>query len=91
MTMTTASTFTTQLSLQELRDSQSIYLKALQLLVQDGASISEAQDSVCWKRLQRLNQAMPLQFLHPETLYQRMAPAPAKTKRRSRAKAAANK
>ncbi len=87
--MTTQSTFTTQLSLQELRDSQSIYLKALQLLAQDGASMTEAQDSVCWKRLQRLNQAMPLQFLHPETLYQRMAPAPVKTKRRRRSKAAA--
>ena len=87
--MTTQSTFTTQLSLQELRDSQSIYLKALQLLAQDGASMTEAQDSVCWKRLQRLNQAMPLQFLHPETLYQRMAPAPVKTKRRRRGKAAA--
>ena len=87
--MTTQSTFTTQLSLQELRDSQRIYLKALQLLAQDGASMTEAQDSVCWKRLQRLNQAMPLQFLHPETLYQRMAPAPVKTKRRRRSKAAA--
>lgn len=87
--MTTQSTFTTHLSLQELRDSQSIYLKALQLLAQDGASMTEAQDSVCWKRLQRLNQAMPLQFLHPETLYQRMAPAPVKTKRRRRSKAAA--
>ena len=88
--MTTQSTFTTQLSLQELRDSQSIYLKALQLLVQDGASLTEAQDSVCWRRLQRLNQAMPLQFLHPETLYQRMAPAPVKTKRRRRTKVAAS-
>ena len=87
--MTTQSTFTTQLSLQELRDSQSIYLKALQLLAQDGASMTEAQDSVCWKRLQRLNQAMPLQFLHPETLYQRMAPPPVKTKRRRRSKVAA--
>ena len=87
--MTTQSTFTTHLSLQELRDSQSIYLKALQLLAQDGASMTEAQDSVCWKRLQRLNQAMPLQFLHPETLYQRMTPAPVKTKRRRRSKAAA--
>ena len=87
--MTTQSTFTTHLSPQELRDSQSIYLKALQLLAQDGASMTEAQDSVCWKRLQRLNQAMPLQFLHPETLYQRMAPAPVKTKRRRRSKAAA--
>jgi len=87
--MTTQSTFTTHLSLQELRDSQSIYLKALQLLAQDGASMTEAQDSVCWQRLQRLNQAMPLQFLHPETLYQRMAPAPVKTKRRRRSKAAA--
>ena len=87
--MTTQSTFTTELSLQELRDSQSIYLKALQLLVQDGASLTEAQDSVCWKRLQRLNQAMPLQFLHPETLYLRMAPAPVKTKRRRRTKVAA--
>lgn len=85
--MTKQSTFTTQMSLQELKDSQSIYLKALELLVKDGASLTEAQESVCWQRLQRLNQAMPLQFLHPETLYQRMAP-PAPTKRRRRKPAA---
>lgn len=71
------------MTLHELKESQSIYLKALELLVKDGASLNEAQDSVCWQRLQRLNQAMPLQFLHPETLYQRMSPAaPVKRRRR---------
>jgi len=84
--MKNPTTFTSELSLPELRDTHSIYLKALQLLVLDGASLTEAQDSVCWQRLRRLHQAMPLQFLHPETLYQRMAPAPMKTKRRRRAK-----
>jgi len=87
--MTQQSTFTTQMSLQELRESQGIYLKALELLVKDGANLTEAQESVCWQRLQRLNQAMPLQFLHPETLYQRMAP-PAPSKRRRRRKPAAS-
>ena len=87
--MTEQSTFTTQMSLQELKESQGIYLKALELLVKDGASLTEAQDSVCWKRLHRLNQASPLQFLHPETLYQRMAP-PAPSKRRRRKPASTN-
>ena len=87
--MTEQTTITTHMSLQELKESQGIYLKALELLVKDGASLTEAQDSVCWQRLQRLNQAMPLQFLHPETLYQRMAP-PAPSKRRRRCKSAAS-
>jgi len=84
--MTQQSTFTTQMSLQELKENHSIYLKALELLVKDGASLTETQDSVCWERLQRLNQAMPRRFLHPETIYQHLAPtSPNKRRRRKSA------
>jgi hypothetical protein len=81
----TAPTFTTLPTLQELRDSHTIYLKALQLLAQDGSKIEDVRETVCWKRLMRLHQAMPGLFLSPETLFLRLTPVKtsARTRRRT--------
>ena len=65
-------TFSTTQSISELRDQQSIYLKALQILIQDGSSMEKAQKTVCWNRLSRLHEAMPNQYLNPERLFLRM-------------------
>ena len=68
----TTPTFSTTQSISELRDKQSIYLKALQILIQDGSSMEKAQKTVCWNRLSRLHEAMPNQYLNPEHLFLQM-------------------
>jgi hypothetical protein len=68
----TTPTFSTTQSISELRDQQSIYLKALQILIQDGTSMEKAQKTVCWNRLSRLHEAMPNQYLNPEHLFLQM-------------------
>jgi len=68
----TTPTFSTTQSIPELRDQQSIYLKALQILIQDGSSMEKAQKTVCWNRLTRLHEAMPNQYLNPEHLFLQM-------------------
>ena len=68
----TTPTFSTAQSISELRDQQSIYLKALQILIQDGSSMEKAQKTVCWNRLSRLHEAMPNQYLKPEHLFLQM-------------------
>ena len=68
----TAPTFSTIQSISELCDQHAIYLKALQLLIQDKATLKKAQKTVCWNRLNRLHEAMPNRYLDPQTLFANM-------------------
>ena len=62
-----------QADYDRLKPSGSIgYLKALQILIQDGSSMEKAQKTVCWNRLTRLHEAMPNQYLNPEHLFLQM-------------------
>ena len=52
-------TFTHEPSLAELRETEAVYTRAMEYLVADGVKEGEARESVCWRRLNRLHQALP--------------------------------
>ena len=62
-------TFTNQPSLAELQQTYNVYVKALHWLVADGVKESEARNSVCWKRLLSLHEAMPHLYGSPQSLF----------------------
>ena len=65
----TAITFTHEPSLAELRETEALYTRAMEYLVADGVKEGEARQSVCWRRLNRLHQALPDRYSNPRTLF----------------------
>ena len=64
-----AITFTNEPSLAELRETESVYTRAMKYLVADGVKEEEASKSVCWRRLYRLHQALPERYGNPRALF----------------------
>ena len=60
-----AITFTNEPSLAELRETESVYTRAMKYLVAEGVKEAEASKSVCWRRLNRLHQALPNRYGNP--------------------------
>ena len=70
-----AITFTNEPSLAELRETESVYTRAMKYLVADGVKEGEASKSVCWRRLNRLHEALPNRYGNPRALFlSRQAP-----------------
>ena len=65
----TAITFTQEPSLAELRETEAVYTRAMEYLVADGVKEGEARESVCWRRLKRLHQALPDRYANPHVLF----------------------
>ena len=65
----TAITFTHDPSLAELRATEAVYIRAMEYLVADGVKEGEARESVCWRRLNRLHQALPERYANPRALF----------------------
>ena len=55
-----AISFTHEASLAELRETETVYTRAMEYLVADGVKEGEAKESVCWRHLNRLHQALSL-------------------------------
>ena len=64
-----AFTFTNEPSITELRETEAVYIRALGYLAAVGAKETEVRDSVCWKRLYRLHQALPHRYANPKALF----------------------
>ena len=64
-----AITFTNEPSMTELMETEAVYMRAMQYLVADGVNESEARKSVCWRRLDRLHQALPKRYGDPRALF----------------------
>ena len=62
-------TFTQEPSLAELRETEALYTRAMEYLVADGVKEGEASKSVCWRRLNRLHQALPNRYGTPRELF----------------------
>ena len=62
-------TFTYEPSIEELKESQAVYTRAMEYLVADGAKESEARKSVCWRRLSQLHRALPNHYGDPLTIF----------------------
>ena len=62
-------TFTQEPSLAELRETEALYTRAMEYLVADGVKEGEASKSVCWRRLNRLHQALPNRYGNPRALF----------------------
>ena len=65
----TSITFTHEPPIAELRETETVYIRAMTYLVADGVEETEACKSVCWRRLNRLHQAMPDCYRNPRTLF----------------------
>ena len=65
----TAITFTHEPSLAELRETEAVYTRAMEYLVADGVKEAEARESVCWRRLSQLHQALPDRYSDPRALF----------------------
>ena len=68
-------TFTNEPSIAELRETESVYTRAMEYLVADGVKETEARESVCWRRLDRLYQALPDRYSDPRTHFRRTSEA----------------
>ena len=64
-----AITFTHEPSLAELRETVTVYTRAMEYLLADGVKEGEAKESVCWRRLNRLHQALPDRYGNPRALF----------------------
>ena len=64
-----AITFTNEPSLAELRETESVYTRAMEYLVADGVKEGEARKSVCWRRLNQLHRALPDRYGNPRALF----------------------
>ena len=64
-----AITFTHEPSLAELRETEAVYTRAMEYLVADGVKEGEARQSVCWRQLNRLHQALPNRYVNPHALF----------------------
>ena len=62
-------TFTNEPSIAELRETETVYTRAMEYLVADGVKETEARESVCWRRLDRLYQALPDRYSDPHALF----------------------
>ena len=65
----TAITFTHEPTIAELCETEAVYIRAMDYLVADGVKESDASKSVCWRRLNRLHQAMPDRYRDPRSLF----------------------
>ena len=65
----TAITFTHEPTIAELCETEAVYIRAMDYLVADGVKESEASKSVCWRRLNRLHQALPDRYGNPRALF----------------------
>ena len=64
-----AITFTHEPSLAELRETETVFTRAMEYLVADGVKEAEARESVCWRRLSQLHQALPDCYSDPHALF----------------------
>ena len=62
-------TFTHDSSIAELQDTEAVYARAMEYLVADDVKEAEARESVCWRRLDRLHQALPERYSDPRALF----------------------
>ena len=62
-------TFTHEPSLAELQETESVYTRAMEYLVADGVKETEARESVCWRRLHQLHQALPDRYSDPRARF----------------------
>ena len=62
-------TFTHDSSIAELQDTEAVYARAMEYLVADDVKEAEARESVCWRRLDRLHQALPERYGEPRALF----------------------
>ena len=65
----TTITFTHEPTIAELCETEAVYIRAMDYLVADGVKEREACKSVCWRRLNRLHQALPDRYGNPRTLF----------------------
>jgi len=65
----TAITFTHEPTIAELCETEAVYIRAMDYLVADGVKEGEASKSVCWRRLNRLHQALPDRYGNPRALF----------------------
>ena len=61
--------FTNEPSIAELREKEWMYTRAMEYLVADGVREGEAKESVCWRSLNRLHQALPDRYGNPRALF----------------------
>ncbi len=64
-----AITFTHEPSLAELRETEALYTRAMEYMVVDGIKEGEARQSVCWRGLNRLHQALPDRYGNTRALF----------------------
>ena len=64
-----AITCTHEPSLAELRETETVYTRAMEYMVADGVKEKEARESICWRRLKRLHQALPDRYGNPRALF----------------------
>ena len=62
-------TFTHDSSIAELQDTEAVYARAMEYLVADDVKEAAARESVCWRRLDRLHQALPERYSDPRALF----------------------
>ena len=62
-------TFTHDSSIAELQDTGEVYARAMEYLVADDVKEAAARESVCWRRLDRLHQALPERYSDPRALF----------------------
>ena len=62
-------TFTNEPSIAELRETETVYTRAMDYLVADGVKEEEARESVCWRPLHQLHQALPDRYGEPRALF----------------------
>lgn len=63
-------TFPTTLTIGELEANDSLYCKALRILILEEKTLNQIRRSVCWHRLETLHQSLPRQYRDPERLYE---------------------
>jgi hypothetical protein len=57
------------LTIGELEANYSLYCKALRLLIREGKSIAKVRRTVCWQRLEILQNCLPGQYREPDYLF----------------------
>jgi hypothetical protein len=56
-------------TLGELEAKDSLYCKAMRLLIKEGRSLEEVSRTVCWSRLEQLHACLPSRYKDPDYLF----------------------
>ena len=59
---------TSNLSIGVLEAKYPLYCKALKMLIKQGRTITNIQQTLCWDRLRLLHRSLPRQYKSPEQL-----------------------